>query len=49
MLNEFKLHPNAVYSNDLSKSAAFNPDTKHEWTRDVFSAVVSVPPAVEKA
>ncbi|MCB9310559.1 MAG: cytochrome c biogenesis protein CcsA [Lewinellaceae bacterium] len=47
VLNEFKLHPNAVYSNDLSKIAAFNPDTKHEWTRDVFSAVVSVPPAVE--
>ena len=29
------------------KIAAFNPDTKHEWTRDVFSAVDISAPAVE--
>ncbi|MBL0098653.1 MAG: hypothetical protein IPP49_00185 [Saprospiraceae bacterium] len=41
------LHPNAMYSNDFSKIAAYNPDTKHYLTKDIFTCVVGLPPALE--
>jgi len=42
--DEFKLRPNANYSNDFSKVAAFNPDTKHYFFKDIFSCIVSLAP-----
>ena len=40
IVEDMTLHPNAVYSNDFSKVAAFNPDTKHYLTKDIFSCVL---------
>ncbi|MEZ4910756.1 MAG: cytochrome c biogenesis protein CcsA [Saprospiraceae bacterium] len=45
--HQFQLHPNAVYANDMSKIAAYNPDTKHTISKDIFTAVVAVPPSIE--
>ncbi|MBK9254629.1 MAG: cytochrome c biogenesis protein CcsA [Saprospiraceae bacterium] len=47
VLDEIILHPNSVYSNDFSKVAAFNPDTKHYLTKDIFTCVVGLPPALQ--
>ena len=47
VIDEVKLYPNAVYSNDFSKVAAFNPDTKHYLTKDIFTCVVGLPPALQ--
>ncbi|MEM9546768.1 MAG: cytochrome c biogenesis protein CcsA [Bacteroidota bacterium] len=44
ILEQFKLQPNSVYSNDLQKVAAFNPDTKHYLAKDIFSCIVSLAP-----
>lgn len=44
VLEQFKLRPNAVYSNDFQKVAAFNPDTKHYLNKDIFSCIVSLAP-----
>ena len=44
VLEQFKLRPNAVYSNDFQKVAAFNPDTKHYFEKDIFSCIVSLAP-----
>ena len=49
VLSEVTLHPNSVYSNDFSKVAAYNPDTKHFLHKDIFSCVVGVPPSLESA
>jgi len=46
---EFTLYPNAVYANDFSKVAAFNPDTRHEMFRDIFTCVVALPLALQDA
>lgn len=46
---ELNLYPNAVYSNDFTKVAAFNPDTKHYLTKDIFACIVSLPPALSNA
>ncbi len=42
----FTLYPHAVYSNDYTKVAAFNPDTKHYFNKDIFTCVLSLPPAM---
>ena len=47
IVEEMTLHPNAMYSNDFSKVAAFNPDTKHYWNKDIFTCVVGLPPALQ--
>ncbi len=44
VIDQFKLRPNANYSNDFSKVAAFNPDTKHYIFKDIFSCIVSLAP-----
>lgn len=44
VLEQFKLRPNSVYSNDFQKVAAFNPDTKHYLTKDIFSCIVALAP-----
>jgi len=47
--DEVILHPNAVYSNDFTKVAAFNPDTKHYIHKDIFTCVVGLPPSVQSS
>ncbi len=44
---EMTLHPTALYANDFSKIAAYNPDTRHYLDKDIFSCVVGLPPAIE--
>jgi cytochrome c-type biogenesis protein CcmF len=46
---EMNLYPNAMYSNDFSKVAAFNPSTKHYLHKDIFTCVVGLPPALQNA
>jgi cytochrome c-type biogenesis protein CcmF len=46
VVDSFMTRPNAVYANDFSKIAAFNPDTRHYFTKDIFTCVVSLPPAI---
>lgn len=47
VIDEMTLHPNAVYSNDFTKVAAFNPDTRHYLDKDIFTCVVGLPPALQ--
>lgn len=42
-VEEFRLHPNAIYANDFSKIASFNPDTKHYWNKDIFTHIAGLP------
>ena len=49
VIEELDLYPNAVYSNDFTKVAAFNPDTKHYLNKDIFACIVSLPPALSNA
>jgi cytochrome c-type biogenesis protein CcmF len=44
VLDSFILRPTAQYSNDFTKLAAFNPDTRHYFTKDVFSCLTNLPP-----
>ncbi len=46
VLDSFMTRPNAVYANDFSKIAAFNPDNRHYFGKDIFTCVVSLPPAI---
>ena len=41
----FYVYPNLLYSNDLTKVAAFNPDTKHYIDRDIFVHIAGLPAA----
>lgn len=45
----FTLEPNAMYSNDMMKVAAFNPDTRHYLHKDIFCCVVALPLAMQDA
>lgn len=40
----FVLEPYALYTNDFSKVASMNPDTKHYWDHDVFTHITALPP-----
>lgn len=42
-LDSFILRPTAQYSNDFSKIAAFNPDTKHRLHQDLFTCLTNLP------
>mgnify|MGYP005837506689 CR=1 FL=1 len=46
VIKQFKTKPNAVYSNDMAKIAAFNPDTKHYLHKDIFTCILALPPAI---
>lgn len=48
-IDSFITRPNAVYANDFSKIAAFNPDTRHYAGKDIFTCVVSLPAQVADA
>jgi len=41
----FYVYPNLLYSSDLTKVAAFNPDTKHYIDRDIFVHIAGLPGA----
>lgn len=43
--NEFTLYPEIQYDNKLTKVAASNPSIKHEFTKDIFSLIASIPPS----
>ncbi|MEM1214366.1 MAG: cytochrome c biogenesis protein CcsA [Bacteroidota bacterium] len=45
VVEEFQLEPNILYDKSFSKVAAVNPSTRHYWNRDVFTHIVSLPPA----
>ena len=49
VLDSFTTRPYALYANDFSKIASFNPDTKHYFFKDVFTCVMTVPPAAADA
>lgn len=40
---KFSVRPNVLFSNDLTKVAASNPDTKHFFAKDIFVSVQSLP------
>jgi len=42
-VSSFKVKPNVLFSNDLTKVAASNPDTKHFLSEDIFVSVQSLP------
>ena len=44
-LEPFYLYPNVLFSNDLSKVAAINPDTKHNLFEDIFVSIGGLPKA----
>lgn len=39
---EFNLYPTALYDNKLTKVAAYNPDTKHYLSKDIFTHIASI-------
>ena len=41
--DRFVVRPNVLFSNDLTKVAASNPDTKHYLSKDIFVSVQSLP------
>ena len=43
VLDEFTTEPSAIYNNDFTQIAAFNPGTEHKLTYDVFTQIT--PPA----
>ena len=45
MDDPFYVYPNLLYSNDLTKVAAFNPDTKHYLDKDIFVHIAGLPAA----
>ena len=47
--NSFVLKPYALYTNDFSKVASMNPDTKHYWDHDVFTHITGLPPGSQSA
>jgi len=49
VVEEFDLHPNALYDNKFTKVAAFNPSTKHYWYKDIFSHIPALPPSQSDA
>jgi cytochrome c-type biogenesis protein CcmF len=43
VIEEFDLRPDVLYTIDKDKVAASNPSTKHYWTKDIFTHIVSLP------
>ena len=42
---EFTVHPTATYNNDVSKVAAWNPDSKHYLGKDIFTHIATMDPS----
>lgn len=49
VVDQFTVNPSSVYSNDFQKQNVFNPDTKHYWTKDIFSCIVALAPTKQDA
>jgi cytochrome c-type biogenesis protein CcmF len=43
MLEKFTLHPDAYLSNRGEQALTPNPDSKHYWTKDIFTYITAVP------
>lgn len=43
IIEEFVLHPSAVYSNDMQEIVSFNPSTKRYLHKDIFSHIPGLP------
>jgi cytochrome c-type biogenesis protein CcmF len=43
IVETFNLYPNALYANDFSKIASFNPSTKHYIHKDIFTHIPALP------
>jgi len=44
-LDQFKVRPNVIFNNAMTKVAAPNPDTKHYLFKDIFTQIPALPPA----
>jgi len=44
-LDQFKVTPNVIFTNDMKKVAAPNPDTKHYLFKDIFTQIPALPAA----
>ncbi len=42
-IDPFYVYPNILFSNDLTKVAASNPDAKHFLGKDIFTSIASLP------
>jgi len=42
-LEEFTVRPSAIYDTKFTKISAWNPDTKHYWNKDIFTAISGYP------
>ena len=45
LVDSFRLYPTAVYNNTVTKIAAFNPSTKHNLGKDIFTHIASIAPS----
>lgn len=43
IIDSFYVYPNILFSNDLTKVAASNPDAKHFIGKDIFTSIASLP------
>ncbi len=43
VVNHFSVRPVALYNNQLTKVAAFNPSTKHYLHKDIFTHIANLP------
>ncbi len=43
ILDSFYVYPNLLFSNDMTKVAAFNPGTKRDLDKDIFTRIASLP------
>jgi len=44
-IDQFKVRPNVIFNNAMTKVAAPNPDTKHYLFKDIFTQIPALPPA----
>ena len=42
-VDSFSVRPTALYDNQVTKVAAYNPDTKHFLHKDIFTHIASIP------
>lgn len=45
IINTFRVRPTSLLSNDFTKVAALNPDTKHYLSKDIFTNLAALPPS----
>lgn len=45
IISSFTVKPTSLLSNDFTKVAALNPDTRHYLTKDIFTNIAALPPS----